>query len=220
MESKLPNIDIEDVEDILKQIEISYDIKFANAEMAHLKTFGEITDHIISKIELEENADCTSQQAFYKLREAISNINGIPKNEILPNTNLEVLIPRQRRKTISLIEKQLKVNIKAFYIPKYLVAILITFLFISIVALFFNWQYGLIGSFVCILLMKISDKTTTTFFDKTVGDLAKSMTYDNYIQSRRNSESVNRTEIKKNIKAKFIKELELSDLNDETVINY
>ena len=42
--------DPEDVEDVLRVIEKSYTIRFQESELAHIRTFGELTDHVISKL--------------------------------------------------------------------------------------------------------------------------------------------------------------------------
>jgi hypothetical protein len=51
--------DTESIEDVLKIIEKSYNIKFETNELGYIRTFGELTDHIISKIKLPDNNDCT-----------------------------------------------------------------------------------------------------------------------------------------------------------------
>ena len=222
MKPKEINSDIEDVEDVLKKIEISYNIKFHENEMANLKTFGEISNHIISKIKLENDDDCTSQQAFYKLRNAINKVTGIPVKEILPSSELDILFPRKRRKIFALVERELSLDLKAFCIPNIIALSIFLLALISFITIFFNWKYGLAGIVLSIGFGKLMEKTTTRFSEKTVGELSKSMMYDNYIKSRRSSNSANKNEIKKNLGEMFIKELglanEFNELPDDTIM--
>lgn len=216
------NCDAEDVEDVLRIIEKSYNIKFAANEMATLKTFGEFSDHIISKINLEEKSDCSSQQAFYKLKSAITKVTDIPEKEITPSASLKKLFPVKRRTIFALIEKELNLKLNAFTIPNLIILSLIVALLISIIAIFFNWIYGVSGLILTLLFLKIMDKTTTQFSEDTIGGLVRKMILENYLQSRRNPNSYNKSEIKKNLEALFIKELGLTNefkvLSDDTIL--
>lgn len=71
---ELNNIDPENIEDLLVKVEKSFNIKFVGNELIALLTFGELCDHIVNKIKLDHSDNCTTQQAFYKLRNAISLI--------------------------------------------------------------------------------------------------------------------------------------------------
>ncbi|HQW00235.1 MAG TPA: hypothetical protein PLZ91_07910, partial [Bacteroidia bacterium] len=79
---ELKNIDSEDLEELLKKVEASFDIKFGAAELANISTFGQLCNHISNKIHLVDCDDCTSQQAFYKLRDSISSSFHIDKRSI------------------------------------------------------------------------------------------------------------------------------------------
>ena len=79
---ELKNIDSEDLEELLKKVEASFDIKFGAAELANISTFGQLCNHISNKIQLEHFNDCTSQQAFYKLRDSISSTLQIDNKSI------------------------------------------------------------------------------------------------------------------------------------------
>ncbi|MFT3796574.1 hypothetical protein [Flavobacterium sp.] len=190
--------------------------------MENLKTFGEISNHIISKIELENDNGCTSQQAFYKLRNAITKVTGIPSSEISPSTELTSLFPKERRKIFTLIERELSLDLKAFRVPNIIALFIFTVFIASFIMIFINWKFGLFGIIFSIALTKFIGMTTTKFSEKTVGELAKSMMYDNYVEVRRNPNRVNRSEIKKNLEEMFIKELglrnEFNELPDETIM--
>src|SRR5690606_26918969 len=111
---ELKNIDPDDISDLLVKVEKSFDIKFGDTELMQILTFGELCDHIANKIQLDNSDDCTSQQAFYKLRDAISSTLQIDNKAISINFSLEDLLPRQiRRSRTKKIEEYLgfKLNI-------------------------------------------------------------------------------------------------------------
>ena len=131
--------DSEDIEDALKIIEESYNIKFVGGELKGIKTFGELCDHIISKIQLTDTGDCTTQQAFYKLRDAITNSIQIEKGQVKTDTMLSIIFPREKRKiNISKLESLLGFKLYALR-PKHIVfnAILVLLL-ISLIGMFFE----------------------------------------------------------------------------------
>jgi len=96
---KLKDIDSEDISDLLKEIQKSFNIKFEENELAYITNFGELCDHIINKLQLENSEDCTSQQAFYKLRNAISTELEIDKKEITRQQKLEKILQKKTRRS-------------------------------------------------------------------------------------------------------------------------
>lgn len=87
MEAKILKLDAEDVEDVLARIAYSLNIEFGNNTFKDAKTFNDFSNVIVSKMVVEDTADCTSQQAFYKLRDAILVDNKIG-SPITPKTLL------------------------------------------------------------------------------------------------------------------------------------
>ena len=85
---KLDNIDPEDFGDTLLKLEKSFGIKFADNSMKDAKTFGDICDIIESQINLTDKDDCTTQQAFYKVRKAIGLTQNFDESNIEPQTKL------------------------------------------------------------------------------------------------------------------------------------
>jgi acyl carrier protein/uncharacterized membrane protein len=213
--------DTEDIEDALKIIEESYNIEFVGGELKHIKTFGELCDHIISKIQLTGAANCTTQQAFYKLRHAITNAVKFEKEQIRPDTRLSIIFPKQKRKAqFSKAEKKIGFKLNALQ-PKHMVNnLILIFLLISFIGMFFHVVYGLIGFASSAILFRIAEWTGAEFKVDTVGQLADKMSQDNYIKSRRNHATVNRKEIAANIEKLFIEglSLDLKEIKRGTLI--
>jgi acyl carrier protein len=210
----------EDIEDVLRLIEKSYDIKFEGNELGHIRTFGQLTDHIISKIKLESKSDCTDQQAFYKLRTVIETIKHDTR-KIEPKTQLTVIFPRRtRRKDIKEIEKLLGIDLKALR-PRHIItySLLITLL-VSIGGLFIKWPFGLAGLLFSIGGLWISERMGTEFRDRTLGELTDRMTQLNYVKSRRQSGAMNIKEVHNKIEKLFVDNLGLDEktIDKDTVI--
>ena len=215
--------DIEDIEDILFKIEKSYDIKFETNELSHIRTFGELCDHIILKLKQEQADDCTGQQAFYKLREVILTIKQLDKSKVQTDTLLSFIFPRhRRRKQIVEIESKLGFKIKALRAKYFVSGAVFAILFGSFIELFFNWKFGLAGLASSIILIKIVGKTAKEFTVKTIGELADKISQENYLKARRNPATVNRNEIVKKIEQMFIRDLALGktvkEITPETII--
>jgi acyl carrier protein len=211
----------EDIEDVLKLIEKSYDIRFQENELGQIRTFGQLSDHIVSKINLVDKNDCTDQQTFYKVRTAIEQIKTVGKSAISPRTHLTDLFPRHsRRREIKEIEKLLTFDLKALRPRHTITNSLIVLLLLSIVGLFIKWQFGVIGLVFSIGGLWISDKTGKEFKDKTLGELTDRVTQFNYTKSRRQPGTMNAKEVKDKIEKLFVDNLGLEEktIDRDTVI--
>lgn len=186
------------MEILLVKVETSFDIKFVGDELAHITTFGQLCDHITNKIQLDNSDDCTSQQAFYKLRDAISSTLQIDRNTISTDFSLNDILPRQNRRTrIRKLEKHLGYKIDILRPPHFLTVTLAIMLLASLIGLLFNWQMGLLGLVVSIAGLWIANKIGNELDLQTVGQVAGKMTRENYLKSRRNPRTFNKQEIEK-----------------------
>lgn len=195
---ELKNIDSEDIEDLLVKVETSFDIKFVGDELVHITTFGQLCDHISSKIQLDNSDDCTSQQAFYKLRNAISSTLEIDNKTISTDFPLAECLPRQsRRSRTKKLERYLGFKLNILRPPHWVTVTLAILLLASLVGLFFNWQIGLIGLAFSIAGLWLANKIGNELDLQTVGQVAEKMTRENYLKSRRNAKTFNKREIEK-----------------------
>ena len=209
-DQKVENIDSEDAGDLLVKIEKSFDIKFGDTELMHIKTLGELCDHIINKIQLYNSDDCSTQQAFYKLRDAITTLFSIDNKTIKTDLPLNNFLPRQKRKEkIRELENYLGVHLEILRPPHWVTNTLLILLLISIVGLFFKWQFGLLGLCISFGGLWFSNKIGNELDLQTVGQLTEKMTRENYLKSRRNPKSVNKNEIEKILMEWFINDLGL-----------
>ena len=211
---ELKNIDPEDVGDVLKKVEKYFGFKFGDTELKDVKTFGELCDIITYKVQGDSTNDCTTQQAFYKLKTAISVTTTFPKKEITVDTNLKQLFPRKlSRRQVNALDKELGFRTD-FLRPKHWVPLSLEFVFFaSLIGLYFSWQAGLFGITFSISAMTVAFKFGNELDLTTVGELAEKMSREHYRKVRRNPSSVNRKEVVQKIKELFMKELNLEELD-------
>ncbi|NEU08171.1 acyl carrier protein [Flavihumibacter sp. R14] len=198
IDHKLNNVDSEDIEDLLLKVEKSFDIKFADFELANVTTFGELCDHIANKIELENFEDCTTQQAFYKLRQSISVSLYFNVSELTPATSVTHILPRPNRiAKVKKLEEHLgfKLNILR---PKHSISgTLILSLLASLVALFFQWKVGVLGLAISIFGLWLAGKMGKETDLTNLGEIVEKMTRENYLKSRSNPRTFNKKEVEK-----------------------
>lgn len=207
---KLENTEREDVEYLLLKVESTFGITLAENELGHIKTFGQFCDYIADKIQLDSSNDCTTQQAFYKLRNAVATILQIDRKEIIPSLELNELFPRKNRKTlVNELESELDFRLDLLSPPNWIVSTLLVLLFCSLVGLFIKWQFGLCGLIISIFGFWVSAELGNELNFQTLGQIAEQMTRDNYLKARRNSKTFNKTEIEKVLTDLFATDLAL-----------
>jgi hypothetical protein len=211
----------DNIDNILKFIETSYDLEFSRYDFKDVETFGELCDKILSKIKLQDTDGDTNRQAFLKLKESIEKIRSVEKLQIDSNTELTEIFPRKnRRGEILEIEKMLGVKLKAFQPTRFASATNLIFVLIAGFLFFIDWKFGLAGLILLVTSSWTIEKTTKHFKDKTFGELAERMTLYNYVKSRQNPTTVNRKEIEDKIKKLFIENwgLKEGDIERGTLI--
>lgn len=208
---ELKNFDSEDIGDVLVKIERSFDFKFGRNELSEIKTFGDFCDIIVNKLQFVNVQDCTSQQAFYKLRNAICNTQGLTNEEINTGSELKTIFPRaSRRRKVKQLESFLGFSLNILSPPNWLLATIIFIFLVSVIGLFFKWQEGLIGIAFCIICFNLSNRLGKEINLKTVGQLADKMANEHYLKSRRNVKTVNSQEVVEKTRNLFAIGLDLS----------
>jgi hypothetical protein len=194
----LHNIDSEDIEDVLIKVEDSFEFRFEDNEMKHVKTFGQLCDHIANKFSQESAEDCTTQQAFYKLRKAIIETVHVDRNSITADTSLVDILPRNNRiSVVKKLEENLVFKLSILSPPSFIIGFLLAMLIVSLITLFVVLPLGAIGLAISFAGFWLAKRTGKELKLKTVGEVAKKMTRENYLKSRRNPKTYNRKEIEK-----------------------
>lgn len=223
MKTQLNHIGIgaEDVSDVLELIEKRLNIQFGNNELEKVKTFGELSDIILSKINLPQKDDCTSQQAFYKLRSAIVEHTTIDKTRIRPGTPLaELFTGNTQINKIKSIENSLGFRLNILRMKRSVILIISTGIVLALLGAFVNIMYGAIVAAFVLIYIAVTANKIKTFKVDTVADVVEIMTRDNYFKSRRNVGTINRKEVRKLLERYFLDNLatDLKEINRDTII--
>jgi len=207
---KLENIDPDDIEGILVRLEKSFGIKYTGNAFNHAKTFGDICDIIETHINREHKDDCTTQQAFYRVRKAISQTLHIEESNILLESRLEDLFPRHdRRKKLKKFQQYLGIKLDLLRMKEWLIWILFSFFMLSLIAFFFDWKIAISGLVFSYVVSRIASLFSKELDIRTVRQLTEKLTRENYFEVRRKKGTINKNEIFKTIQDTFIADLEL-----------
>ncbi|MFZ4260443.1 hypothetical protein ACFRAE_00250 [Sphingobacterium sp. HJSM2_6] len=192
----LRDVDSEDIDDLLLEIEVSFQMEFVQNELIYLNTFGELCDYIIQKIQLNNVNDCTRQQAFYKLREAILSILPIDRFTIRKDLLLKDILHRsKRRSTIKKLERKLEFKLGILRPAHWVTGILGMFLLGSLIWLFFHWQSGLVLLIISLSGLKIAQHFGNELNIDSIEEMVVKMTMENYLKCRRNPRTYHINEI-------------------------
>ncbi len=209
---ELCNIDPDDISNVLIKVQKSFHLKFSFFEFKDVKTFGELCNIITAKFPHNHLYDCTTQQAFYKLRSAIEDALLINKNYITPRTGLQNLFPRKtRRKSISAIEKRLGFKTGLLRPKHSITSTFIIMLLVSFIGVFIFWQAAIVALILSIIGQTLATRFANELDIQTVGQFAEIISREHYLKCRRISETANRYEIEKKIKELFLTELGLEE---------
>jgi len=202
---KLDNIDPEDFGDTLLKLEKSFGIKFADNSMKDAKTFGDICDVIENHIILADKDDCTTQQAFYKIRKAIGLTQNFDVSNIEPQTQLADIFPRSnRRQNVKHFQEELGFSVDILTMKTWLALTILIGFIASLVAFFFSWQYAVTGLSFFAVFTWAASKFSKELNVSTVRELTEKISREHYTLARRHSQTINRKEIVKTIQDVFI----------------
>ena len=194
---QLCNVDPDDISDVLVKVEKSFGFKFGETELMGIKTFGELCDIITSKFQGDNSNDCTTQQVFYKVRNAIAAIQLIDKNSISPDTELQDIFPRdERRQKVTELQTELGIPFGILDIKSWQGWTIFVGIIVSLITLFFKWQLALSGLLFFIAVGWIANKFFAKEFKlKTVRQLIEKLVRENYVEVRRSKGTINKHEI-------------------------
>ena len=200
----LNNIDPEDIGDVLLKIEKSFNIKFNDQDLKEVKTFGSLCDLVVDKVKQVQSDSCTTQQAFYKLRNAINAKNPVDKCNLKPQTKLSEIFPRDNRiEVVADIETEMGFHMNLLQPKQWIVWAFALMLIVFISVSFMFGTIGYIGMVVSITGLILAGKFGKELKVKTLGDLAEKIAREHYLTCRRNASTVNRNEVSQKVKELF-----------------
>jgi len=208
--TKLDDWEDEDISDLIIKLEKSFGLRFDKKAFANVKTFGDLIEVFENHITYSHREDCTKQQAFYRIRTAISKTQLIDENDIQLDSELSFLFPNQnRRQKVREFQRLLGTDASILTYPDWLIPIFVIGFILSLVAFSFDWKIALSGIAFFILATKIASKLGKDLSVKTVRELAEKLTREKYIDIRRIKGSVNKNEIMETIRDTFSHDLDI-----------
>jgi hypothetical protein len=216
--SKLDDYEDEDIFDVVIKLEKSFGLNFEKDAFYNIRTFGDLCDVFENYLKYDHLDDCTKQQTFYRVREAIGSAQGISRDRITVDSKLEELFPRHdRRRKAKLFKTYLALEIDILTYPGWLALTFGVGLLLSLVAFFFSWKIALGGLVFFIMAIKFADKLGNTLDLQTVRDLTDKLSREHYIDVRRTKGTINRDEVMQIIIDTFSNDLDIAkaDLKKE-----
>lgn len=200
----LSTIDPEDVSDVLLKIERSFNIRFTDEDLTHVKTFGALCDMVVDKVKQVQGDSCTTQQAFYKLRNAINAKKPIEKCDLRPQTKLCELFPRDNRiEVVADLEDEMGLHMNLLQPKQWIIYAFAGLLMAAIALSFFNNIAGFILAGIAITGLVLAGKFGRELKVKTLGDLSEKIAREHYLKCRRDASTVNRAEVAEKVKELF-----------------
>ena len=230
MEAHNLGIDSEDLGfDIFPAIEKSFGFEFEQADFTDVRTYGDLCALVRARLPGAAATDCTSQQAFYKLRQAL--VSHTAANNVSPATTLAEIFPTQRvqrRLAAAAIEQQLGMKLRLLGMPSTVevagtILAICAFLF-SLIGSFFlgisGFLIGLAGLAVTRIVFDVGNHFGSTLRYPTVRDVVLTMSSTYYRQSRRDPSTVNPQEITDRLNYLFVDMagVELAELMPDAVL--
>lgn len=208
--TKLDSYEDEDIFGVVLKLEKSFRLKFGKDAFYGVKTFGNLCDVITSRVHGDNSDDCTTQQAFYKVRNAITTTLLIDKNSIKPDAKLQDIFPRhKRRQKVKELQHELGTPVNILGIKSWLGWIIFVGIIASLITFFFKWKFALGGFLFFIAVGWTVNKFSKEFELKTVRLLTEKLARENYIDIRRKQGTINRQEILEVIIDTFNKDLDI-----------
>lgn len=208
---KLDNYEDEDIFDVVLKLEKSFGLKFEKDAFYNVKTFGDLCDIFTDNLQGDNSDDCSTQQAFYKVRNAIAVTQLINKQSIRLDTKLQDIFPRHKRRLkIKKLQDELGISLNILDIKSWLGWTIFIGILASLITFFFKWQFALTG----LLLFIAVGWTANKFFAKkfelaTVRQLTEKLARENYVDVRRIKGTINRQEILQVIIDTFSNDLDI-----------
>ena len=189
--------EIENIEDCIPSIEEMYKFKFEEGETQSVKNFDEFCDLILAKIDFDNIESCTTQQAFYKLRNSLIEMNISEKEKIKPETKLKELFPRKSRiKLVKRVENNIGFKLNILLPPKFIFYALVLLSITSLIFLFINFKFGILGIVISIFGFYLCSWFGKELEIETLKELVEKITSENYLKVRTRKNTVNKSELK------------------------
>lgn len=204
----LQNVDPEDLGDVLVKIERSFNISLEDTSVRDVKTFGKLCDIVVDKVRHVHNESCTTQQAFYKIRNAINCTVTAPREMVKPQTRLEDIFPRDNRVVvINEIEREMGFQLNLLQPKQGIIGLFAFVLVASLAGFFFQPAVAAFGLIIAVTGLALAGRFGKELKVKTLGDLAEKVAKEHHLKCKRDAATINSTEVAQKVKDIFDRNL-------------
>jgi len=183
----IEDVDNEDAEELLTQIERSFDFKFEKDDLINVSSIRDIYDVILDKFTSKKSTSCTSQKAFYILRKDIKALN-IYTGPVFPETLIIHVLKKNRRKSVKLIETKTGFKLNLLRPPHFLTTINLIILALGLIDwIFYDTLTGIGITAISVFSIWISSRLGTVLKYGSMRELVKHVTSTNYSTIRKDS---------------------------------
>ena len=194
-------IDCEDLEDIIIKLQASFKVEFQSDKIENKITIQQLADKLISKLNLKEGNECTSQIVFYKLKKDLIEKLHLKDKDLHPKTKLRDVFPiKGRRQAWKNSIEDFAIHVPRLSPPTYLILTLALFFIAPIIIIpTCSFVYGLILFAASCIGSKLANKFGKSLPTDDLGTLAKIISSENYLDSRKHLNNINTPEIKRHV---------------------
>jgi len=218
-------IDSEDFEDLLFQIENSFQVEFDFQEIHNNLSIQQIIDKVVIRLNLQEGSGCSSQITFFRLRQQVLKKHTIDSSKISLETKLIDIFPfKNRRKEWAETFANSDLKVPKLEPP---LGLLLPSILTALISFFFifgkNWNYGLPIFLVSIVIIYLCNRYGKALPCKDLKELTNHIVKFDYRGTRNKIGTYNPTEVKQTIFSLFtdwLSDEERKRVSFDTKIDY
>jgi acyl carrier protein len=221
-----------DIVEFIMSVEEKFNIEMPDREVEKLTTPRKLVDYIVTKVKASADGKCITQREFYRLRRALVARHWATKENLIPETPLDQIVPRPNRRTMW---QQLGEEMQAPHWPGLVrpPSIKASLLAVAGVAFALPWIFRgedlFQGHYIPILLCVVSTtvvlwvgvattRPLRTAFPPTyvcVGDIARHLVTIKH-QPQKAEEGWSREQVRETVRALIIEQFGVTDFSDDS----
>jgi len=175
------------IESIIAELNKKFNIALNVDDLKNSSYSGSsLRDILVQRIGDELSGEWTTEKAFGILRDALVKL-GLGSKEVHMNTNLDQLIPSRRRRS-RVKEWSAEAGLELDVLkPNGILYGTLVFLFFTCIPLGIgmDWFISGVGMTICLALLFILGKTGKNFKTTTLGQMAESIAWKNYLRHQK-----------------------------------
>ncbi|MBN2286816.1 MAG: hypothetical protein JXI43_10240 [Tissierellales bacterium] len=220
-----------DLVEMIMSIEEHFGIEIPSEDSEHLTTPIKLINYVTGKVNIGKGGTnvCQTQKSFYEIRRVLVTKLGVPKKIITPSLTIKSILPAKNKyKFIERLSGELNFNsgLHLSHTTNFQRLIIYPSMLIFLVLLVVGSGYmdaalsmiisALIAFLTLILIFHFTPQLRTELSqsDYTIGDLARVLILRDKTGSKNNAKQWTRAEIDQDVRAIIMRELSVSNVND------